>query len=328
MRAVSYDDLLAERGHYDRRVGETPAIDSFCTSSYWNFSAFETLFADHDPWIRRAEDVDGYVALARGQHPHIGNYLQPFEASWGLASPLVGGRPRALVREFAREIRRADLEWNMLFLSGVFEESPQFREFVRQFRPEYDLGIGPEMARNVASLRGGIGSYLQRRSSKFRSNLRRAKQRADEEGFETEYCASFDGASEVESIFERILAVEAQSWKADEGTGILESPMRDFYERMVPMLAGDGALRVSFLRRGETDIAYCFGGVVEGLYRGLQLSYHDDYGEYSAGNLAQLAMIEGLCEEGIETYDMGQAMDYKERWAEQTRESVALIVRR
>jgi len=65
----------------------------------------------------------------------------------------------------------------------------------------------------------------------------------------------------------------------------------------------------------------------EHLYRGLQLSYHDDYGDLSPGNLAQLAILEGLCEEGVETYDMGQAMDYKSRWADEERESIALIVR-
>ncbi|MFB6262686.1 MAG: GNAT family N-acetyltransferase [Bradymonadaceae bacterium] len=328
MRALSYDALLDERSEFDRLVDRTPDIDRFCSSSYWSFSAFETLFADHEAWIRRAEDVDGYVALAHGRHPHIGNYLQPFEASWGLASPFVAGRARPLIREFVREIRDPGLDWNMLFLSGLFEQSPQFRELVRRLRPDYELGIGPQMARNVASLEGGFEDYLARRSSKFRSNLRRSRRRAEEAGLETEYRCDLEAAEAVESVFERILDVERHSWKADQGTGILDSPMRDFYERMVPMLGGDGALRVSFVVDGGTDVAYCFGGVTGDLYRGLQLSYHDEYADYSPGNLAQITMIEGLCREGIETYDMGQAMEYKERWAEAERESLALIVRR
>jgi cation/acetate symporter len=73
---------------------------------------------------------------------------------------------------------------------------------------------------------------------------------------------------------------------------------------------------------------FTYGGLFEDLYRGLQLSYHDDYGDLSPGNLAQLAVLEGLCEEGIQTYDMGQAMDYKSRWADEERESIALIVRK
>ncbi|MFB6374114.1 MAG: GNAT family N-acetyltransferase, partial [Bradymonadaceae bacterium] len=176
------------------------------------------------------------------------------------------------------------------------------------------------------SLEGGYDGYFSRRSSKFRSNMRRARKKADEEGVESVYLAP-DG-DEVDEVFDRILAIEQHSWKAENNSGIATGPMRKFYGQMVPMLAEDDKLRVAFVQTDDTDIAYCFGGLFEDLYRGLQLSYHDDYKDYSAGNLAQLAMLEGLGEEGIETYDMGQAMDYKSRWADEERESIALIVRK
>jgi CelD/BcsL family acetyltransferase involved in cellulose biosynthesis len=96
---------------------------------------------------------------------------------------------------------------------------------------------------------------------------------------------------------------------------------------MIPMLAEDEALRVSYVTLDGVDIAYCFGGVLGDLYRGLQLSYHDDYGDLSPGNLAQWVMLEGLADEGIATYDMGQSMDYKERWSDREETSVALIIR-
>ena len=315
------------RQDFDRRVGETPDIDRFCSSSYWILPALDALFPNHQGWVGKSTASDGYIALAKGSHPRIGNYLQPMEASWGLAGPLVGAQVEILVDEFAAELRRQHDEWDMLFLSGIFEGSLQFQHLVRAFRLEYTVGVGPSMSRHVASLEGGFDGYFSRRSSKFRSNMRRARRKAEEAGIRTEYLTP-SSETDTDALFERILNVERNSWKAQNNSGIATGPMRDFYEQMVPMLTDDGALRVVFVELDGSDIAYCFGGLFESLYRGLQLSYHDDYRDYSAGNLAQLAMLEGLCDEEIEIYDMGQAMDYKSRWADEERESIALIVRK
>ena len=325
MQSIDYQTFKQQRADFDRVVAETPDIDAFCSSSYWILPAFEALFPNHKPWLYRAETTDGYVALSKGYHPRIGDYLQPMEASWGLAAPMAGPEVETLSREFTAHADKHASDWDMLFLSGIFEPSPQFDHLVRSFQAHYTVGIGPSMARQVASLEGGFDGYFGRRSSKFRSNMRRARRAAEEEGVEEEY---IDRVDDPEALYRRILGVERNSWKAEDNSGIATGPMHNFYDKMIPMLAEDGALRVAFLSLDGTDIAYCFGGIFGSLYRGLQLSYHNDYRDLSAGNLAQLAMIEGLCQEGVETYDMGQSMDYKARWADDELESIALIVRK
>lgn len=327
MKTLNIETFRGMRNAFDRTVASTPDADPFCSSSYWILPAFDALFPGHDGWIRRAQDTEGFVTLARGFHPRIGNYFQPMEASWGLANPLIGPEPRALVDEFAREVTADEYDWDMLFLSGLFKDSRQFRAAIRAFQHDYTVGVGPSMGRNVASLEEGFEAWFERRSSKFRSNIRRARRRAREAGVETEYLDDVD-LEATDEVFERILAIEEQSWKGRENSGIATGRMRDFYARMLPPLVRNDAFRATFLRLDDTDIAYCFGGVFEGRYRGLQLSYHDDYGEHSPGNLAQVVMIEGLCEEGISTYDMGQSMEYKERWSDRVETSKALIVRR
>ncbi|MFU8806973.1 MAG: GNAT family N-acetyltransferase, partial [Bradymonadaceae bacterium] len=69
-------------------------------------------------------------------------------------------------------------------------------------------------------------------------------------------------------------------------------------------------------------------GIFQDTFRGLQMSYHDDYRDHSPGSLAQLALIENLCEEGIRSYDLGSDMEYKRQWAEEGLGTVALIVRK
>jgi len=326
MESLTLEQFRDRRADFDRLVADSPDLDPFCSSSYWIVPAFHALFPEHEAWIRRATGTDGYVALARGFHPHIGEYLQPLEASWGLANPLVGPEPRALAEEFARHADAESARWDMLFLSGLFEDSAQMRHLVRAFEDRHTVGLGPSMGRDVATLRGGFEGWFERRSSKFRSNIRRAVRKADEAGLQRTYRESFENG-DSDALFDRILAVERNSWKARDDSGIASGRMREFYARMIPLLIADDALRVAFVTLDDTDIAYCFGGLFGNRYRGLQLSYHDDHGDYSPGNLAQITMLRGLDREGIETYDMGQAMEYKSRWSDGRQVSRALIVR-
>ena len=96
---------------------------------------------------------------------------------------------------------------------------------------------------------------------------------------------------------------------------------------MVPRLAQGDGLRMLFAIHGGEDVAYVFGGVFRGVYRGLQMSFDVECREMSLGNLVQYAMVQRLCEEGVEIYDLGSDLDYKRRWAEELHETVALIVR-
>lgn len=325
MREISLSQFKRERHTYNLLVAETPDIDRFCSSTYWILPAYEALSHAGEVWVRGSRTNRGYVVLARGYHESIGHYLQPLEASWGLASPLVGTKPAAVAREFAFELGQKAHQWDTLFLTGLNQKSPQFKELVKRLRRRYFVGIGPSMTRQFASLSGGLEGFLSRRSSKFRSNLRRAREEAKQLEIDYQYLAEFDG--DPDEVFDRIMRVEKQSWKGEKNAGITRGSMRQFYRHMIRQLAEADALRVIFGRHEDRDIAYCFGGLFESGYRGLQMSYDTDYREYSPGNLLQVEMIEHLADEGIETYDMGQAMDYKSRWTEKEFTTVALIVR-
>jgi hypothetical protein len=327
MKRLSSEDFVDQLDAFDAAVRETPDIDHFCSASPWALSAFEALTFDHELWALAAEDTAGYVALSYGEHERIGRYLQPLEASWGLCTPIIGQDVASVVDEFAAYARRVTETWDLLFLSGLVEGSRQFVELIRAFQRDHFVGLGPSMGRMSASLEGGLDGFLERRSSKFRSNIRRAQRKGRDAGVEYDYYDHADSPEDALELFERIIAIEKTSWKGKEAAGIASGRMHEFYRKMVPRLAARDMMRVVFAREDDTDIAYCFGGVMMNTYRGLQMSYHDEFKELSPGNLVQMAMIEALCEEGVETYDMGQAMDYKSSWTDDELETVALIVR-
>lgn len=328
MQRLNDQQFRACLDDFDAQVARTPGIDRFCSASSWIVPAFEALSSNHSLWVWRAQQSEGYVALCRGAHPRVGRYLQPLEASWGLASPVIGRDVAGVSREFVSQARAQASVWDILFLTGINEGSAQFEALVRGFQRDHFVGIGPSMGRQYASLEGGVEGFLGRRSAKFRGNIRRELRVARREGFTFAYQRDFADAQACFEVFERIIAVERNSWKGREGAGITHGRMYEFYREMLPRLAQKKALRVMFVVRDGQDVAYGFGGIFQDTFRGLQMSFDQEFHAYSPGNLVQIEMIRALYAEGVGVYDMGQSMEYKKSWTDAEFETVALIVRR
>ncbi len=323
MEPLTIYQLRSQADAHYRAVTATPGVDGFCSSLDWLLPAHEAFIPDHPLHLRASEH--GFVTLARGFNPRIGRYLQPLEASWCLASPFVGTDVEALVEEFADECESRLVDWDLLYLSGIPPNSQLFSQIVRAFGLRHRIGVGHQTNRYIASLEGGLDAYLSRRRAKFRANLRRSQRLAHDAGVTFEMVSSVTEQGSM-ALYERILAVEERSWKGKSGTGILDGGMNTFYRIMLPRLARRGALRVLFARQADRDVAFVFGGLIDGTYRGLQLSFDQDLDKLSLGNLVQLEMVRALTDEGIAAYDLGSELDYKSRWAESRLETVTLWV--
>ena len=327
LELISRQTLVEESARFDALAAQTPQIDAFCSSSAWVLSAYEAFSPDYKTWIGRGADGEGYVALVEGAHERLGRFRQPLEASWCLACPLIGPDPQALVRSFARACLVGPRDWELLFLSGVVKDSAIYHALIEHFGGLFFVGVGPPVTRFIASLEGGVEGFMARRGAKMRANLRRIERRAQEEGLWAERHSAESSPLDWQALYARVLAVEARSWKGRAQTGIIDGPMQAFYRHMLPRLNARGMLRVLVLRRGEEDVGFVFGAVFEGAYRGLQVSFSDELRALSLGNLAQLWMIEWLCERGVTRYDLGSELEYKRAWAEERLETVALVIR-
>jgi hypothetical protein len=304
-------------------VLDTPDVDVFCSSLDWMWPAYEAFIPDHPLYLSQSES--GFVTMARGFNPRIGRYFQPLEASWCLACPFAGPDPRALIRDFADDLRSRNTEWDVLYLSGIPQSSTWLDAIVTQFGSSHRVGLGHDTNRFLASLKGGVEGFLSRRSSKFRANLRGALRRCERDQIRFEQI-TIGTEIDVEAFYERVIRVEEQSWKGKLGSGILDSGMNTFYRIMLPRLVKRSALRATFAMQGDKTIGFVFGGVLGASYRGLQLSFDDAYQSYSLGNVLQFQMIQALCDEQILFYDLGSELEYKTRWAEMRQSSVTLWI--
>jgi hypothetical protein len=318
---VEQIDLEAVADDFDLEVARTPAIDRFCSSTAWILAAAGTLMPPRASFSFRGEN--GYFAAMRGVHPAGFPYIEPVELAWGLASPLIGRDPVALVGEVV-PVLAGRRDWQLAILAGMTVAGPQRRALDATLPPRWERRRGQPTVRHVASLEGGIDGFLARRSREFRKAIRRSQRAATAAKLAFESVrATADAAP---TLYDRIQRVEATSWKSREGVGISAGPMRAFYGAMLPRLCALGQQRTIFAKLGERDVGYILGAVMAGEYRGLQFSYDDEYGQLNIGGLLQYHQIVELCAEGVTRYDLGTEMDYKRRWAEDIMETEMLVL--
>lgn len=307
---------------FDAAVAQTPAIDRFCSTSDWVLPAQAAFTPTAQPFIAQHEGCT--VALMQVEVPG-GRIAVPLEAGWGLAAPIVGPDPQLGAALLAAMLEQAETPPHVLFLSGVQRDGPWFEALVARFGRHYSLGLGEVCVRRMAALDAGVDGWLAQRTPKFRANLRRSWRKAQADGFAFEYRRE---VADPAALFARVMAMEGASWKGASGQGVDEGPARDFYRLMTPRLAAKGALRAVLATRDGRDAGFVLGGVFDGTYRGLQVSFVDAFRPWGVGNLLQYAMIRGLAAEGgVRCYDLGTDMPYKARWAEQVFETVTLTVR-
>lgn len=308
--------LTETEAAWDRAVDLTPGADEFCASSLWSFAAAESFPDAGQPHIlsdgvafcgmRETTTADGVAVL-------VG--LDPI---WGFATPCVGpadAAGRVLAEVMAR------FPTPVTIIGGQDETSPLTAAIARRLDHSHRLMKGPEETRLRADLSDGVEAWFARRSGRFRQRIRSLERRATARGLHIVDLS----AHNPDSVIDRILAVEAASWKGEAGTGLASADLAGFYRAMAWRLARRDALRASVAVLDGSDVGFILGGVRGSTYRGLQLSYVSAEATSGVGHLLQIHQVRAAIDEGLTTYDLGMDMDYKRRWADSEHTTFSII---
>lgn len=315
MEACSFSDIALTFDKTVAHIATAQGVDPICSTSHWMIPVAQA-FSEQAP-ERVFTSRAGHVALIEHETPN-GPVLSSFDAVWGFATPFVGVDPTSLLIDVADLL--TELDFYALTVSGLDPASPLFDE-VQQLGP---AGFTDTADRCIADLGDGFGSWIDRRSSRFRRSLRAAANRAETSGITIENLQP--STDDVAQIFERLLAVEKTSWKTDVESGLVDTDLGVFTLAMAHSFAGIGALRVQFACLDGTDVGYVIGARLSDRYRGFQHSFNQDFPELSIGKLLQFHTIAALASEGVTTYDMGMHMSYKESYADRIESTVTAII--
>lgn len=321
---MTWAEVEANSSQIERALDSTAEIDRWCSGPDWVLSVHRGFAPESECLLLREEhDAPGFALLARYRLHDGSTMLAGLEPLWGFAAPVFGPNMARLGGALAAEL--AEREWNTLVLPGVPPPSGSSSyavELARALTPLGEMRLIEGIVRQVAHIGDGSDAWLARRSNRFRRNLRQAERRGAEAGVIIVEAHHDAGA------YERIMTIEAASWKGREGSGITAPEMAETYRSMVERLRNRGRLRVGVATIDDVDVGYILGGVRGRTYRGLQLSYVDAARRLSVGNLLQAWQIAALEPEGLHHYDLGMDMDYKRRWADRAEPSLTLVIQR
>ncbi len=356
MEQLTIEDLDRRWADVETAVDATPGIDPWCSGLDWQIPVTVGFAPNATRLLLTTDDGQGFALLASYRDPSGSQILSGLEPLWGFGSPILGPDPGSIGAALATALGpdpnsdRIDLPWQTMVLPGL-PPIPRPTKPIPQDSPANPTssagrtdaspghhtslplalslsslgraGFAEGITRQLIDLDDGYDAWLQRRSPKFRRNLRRAERGAADAGL-----TIVDGADDPD-VFDRLLAIEQRSWKGQDGSGITGEAMTVMYRTMVDRLRARDRLLVHLAVLDGDDVGYILGGVRNRRYRGLQLSYTDDASDLSVGNVLQAHQLAELDRRDLaDVYDLGMDFDYKRRWADRTETSVVLVVQR
>lgn len=317
MTRLTLAEFRARSGEYDEAVARTPGVSPFCSRSLWQLAA-------HDHLHRTPPDSRHLIVEASGSwlafvEREQAGVFYPFESAWMFGCPLIGA-----IDEAIDLLSRSAKEWITgpagFCISGV-PVGGELHTKLSLIKPgARHYQEFPTTDCMIIDLGGGIDAWLDRRSKKFRRTLRHATEGTDVE------IVTF-GEETPDELFQRIIGVQKQTYKWSEGTDIFQFPdYAAFYRSLLAELHRRCELRLLFARSGGKDIAYIFGGIIGHTYRGLQMSYVEEFQSRGLGNRLQWETLRRCADEGITRYDLGMHAPYKERWADRKEVNTGIFI--
>jgi CelD/BcsL family acetyltransferase involved in cellulose biosynthesis len=167
----------------------------------------------------------------------------------------------------------------------------------------------------VIDLRGPWTAFrrsLSQNLEKATARHQRQLQRLGELVFE-----EVSGGDQLASVLEECFRLEASGWKANHGLPILsgQDTLR-FYTELAQRGAAAGVLAVYVLKLEGRLIAFEYCLRAGRRIDMLKISYAPDLARYSPGNVLRYLILKSEIERGrVVTYHMGQASEWKLRWA-------------
>lgn len=158
-----------------------------------------------------------------------------------------------------------------------------------------------------------------------RQQYRRKWRKAEAMGpVEVEICAPRH--DEVDALFARAMAVEAQGWKGREGTALSHDPKQaDFLMRYGRLMAAQDRLRLCFLTVGGEDAAMTYAVVWDNRFWAIKVGYDDGFSAISPGEALLVALIRDCAEQGHDAFEFcGKEAAWTRAWTTEAVEIQAL----
>jgi CelD/BcsL family acetyltransferase involved in cellulose biosynthesis len=254
--------------------------------------------------VREGGRLTALVPMVRGR-------LSAFASASGAESlgfePVSDGARSAaalaagLLEEGPAEVRIQFIDRSGRFYTALADAAEQRR---------YRMLTRPLRESPYVELKGTWDEYESALGGETRRQTRKKARRLEAEGGVA--LEVLDGVDGLEGALDEGFRLEGSAWKAERDSAILSDPVREAYYRDVARwAAGEGILRLAFLRAGGERIAFNYCVEERGVHYAFKTGYDPRYSRFSPGIVLASMMIRRAFELGLERYEF---MGKSERW--------------
>ncbi|HYE36636.1 GNAT family N-acetyltransferase [Methylocaldum sp.] len=186
-----------------------------------------------------------------------------------------------LVLKHLREM--PDLSWDYIYLPRVLEESSAVLALAEQSNT---LNVRRSCEHCDYVVMRPYNLMFQGFSKTFRSNMRRARKRADDLGNITYTSAS--KRPELDMAYEAFLDVEASGWKGQKGSATaikIDKRLESFYRLLMERYSGSGGCEIHIMWLDKKPISVEFSLITDDTLYTLKIGYDENYSSCSPGHL-------------------------------------------
>lgn len=162
-------------------------------------------------------------------------------------------------------------------------------------------------------------------TSRRRSDFRRARRRAEEQGAVQAEVLS-PGTDQIDSLLDTAFAIEASSWKGAAGTALANDPIRgQALRKFADWASRAGLLRICLLRIGETYAAMQIAAEQNNAFWLLKIGFDPAFANCSPGNLLLAESLHYSAAKGLGSLEfLGTVEPWTQVWTQHERKCVSL----
>jgi len=212
-----------------------------------------------------------------------------------------------------------------VFLERLPADSPTLPLLKVAFGRKSVIRVSPQAAAPWIALDDSWSSPESHLNSGRRSDLRRARKRADELGA-VEFQIHCPSPEELPALLDEAFAVEERSWKGKQGTALARDHERgEFFRRYAEAACLQGCLRLCFLRIAGRAVAMQFAVEQSRSFWLLKVGYDESYSRCSPGMLLTRETIAYAANRKLLTYEfLGTCSPWTSVWTDRRREYVRM----
>ncbi|WP_338468420.1 GNAT family N-acetyltransferase [Novosphingobium sp. ZN18A2] len=158
-------------------------------------------------------------------------------------------------------------------------------------------------------------SAPDRFNARRRADFRRMRRRAESAGA-LRFEFHSPTTDNVTDLLDRAIDIEARGWKGHANTAIADNPFQSaFYRRYAKLAAGEGILRIAFLKIGSDIAAVQIAVECDNRFWLLKIGYDEQFARCSPGQILMLESIERAARNGLTHFEfLGKAAPWTRLW--------------